>query len=890
MNPQVERGRAQVLAPASALRVTRVAGAIALVAGGVWLVLWSTGVARSLSLAGSITVKTNTSLGLCAAGCAFLLWRPAPVGRRRWGTATLAGLVLLLGLLTVSEYVFRGDFGIDQLLFQEPPGSRATMSPNRMGPPAAISFTLIGAGLLALHARRRRAAVASGAAVCALNLVPAIGFLYGATKFYSLSGVTGIGWSTVLAFLGLGGGLIALAVHEGSLGLLLRNDAGGSLLRRTLPVVVLASVILGLAVSVAEQHGILDGQHSTGTMVVCTVLLLTLLLWRSAARLSVAAEDRERDSLALRESERRFHLAIDGSPILIFSQDAHLRYTWAHNPARPGEDIIGKTDHDLLPKEDADRLTEIKRSVLVSGVRRRDEIVTQARGGGEGQAVAFDLTTEPLRDPEGNVVGIVCVATDITDRKKAEQERERLLGELREGQALLESDLDAMTRLQKLGALFLHEGNLDAVLGEIVEAAMAIASCDAGSIQILDRTTSKLRLIAHRGMPDWWAEYWREVAGEDGACGTAMRRLDRVIVEDVERHPIFAGTPALDVQLRAGVRSVQSIPLISRSGSLLGVFSTHWKRTWSPDERTQRLLDLLARQAADSMERAHAEEALRSANALLVEADRRKDAFLAMLSHELRNPLAPITSCLYVLEQAAPGGTEARNAQEIIERQVRQLTRLVDDLLDVTRIASNKIRIQRDRLDLNGLVGWTVEDHRSLLQAAGVSVRLERAPGPVPIYGDPSRLGQALGNLLNNAAKFTPRGGRVEVTVSSAPNAGMALVRVADSGVGMSPELLATIFHPFVQADASLDRSRGGLGLGLALVKGIVELHGGDVSAYSDGPGRGTEFVIRLPLDPSVQAIEPFGPEKRDRRDAGAPRRMMGVRITGEREQDAAQP
>jgi signal transduction histidine kinase len=245
---------------------------------------------------------------------------------------------------------------------------------------------------------------------------------------------------------------------------------------------------------------------------------------------------------------------------------------------------------------------------------------------------------------------------------------------------------------------------------------------------------------------------------------------------------------------------------------------------------------------------------LRAAQARLLDADRRKNEFLAMLSHELRNPLAPIKNSLYILDRVAPGGDQARRAKGVIERQINQLTHVVDDLLDVTRVARGKMQLQRSRLELNELVRRTLEDHRTLFEGSGLGVELETAP-EVFVDADGNRIAQVLGNLLQNAAKFTQRGGRVKVTVSTDAAARQAMVRVADTGAGMSADVLARIFEPFMQADSTVDRSKGGLGIGLALVKGVVEQHGGSVDARSEGIGRGTEFTVRLPLD-LTQAVE----------------------------------
>jgi PAS domain S-box-containing protein len=256
-----------------------------------------------------------------------------------------------------------------------------------------------------------------------------------------------------------------------------------------------------------------------------------------------------------------------------------------------------------------------------------------------------------------------------------------------------------------------------------------------------------------------------------------------------------------------------------------------------------------ARIAVEQMaaERKRAEEALR-------EADRRKTEFLGVLSHELRNPLAPVKNAIWLLDRAEPGGEQARRARQIIQRQIDHLGRIVDDLLDVTRIARGKIDLQKARVDLAEIVRRTVEDYDALFSARGVELARRLGDTPLWVDADTTRVSQAVGNLLQNAAKFTKDGGRVEVAVTREPP-GTALVRVRDDGPGIAPEILARLFEPFTQADDSLHRSRGGLGLGLSLVKGLLELHGGSVEARSEGQGRGAEFLLRLPLSPEPPSL-----------------------------------
>jgi len=237
-------------------------------------------------------------------------------------------------------------------------------------------------------------------------------------------------------------------------------------------------------------------------------------------------------------------------------------------------------------------------------------------------------------------------------------------------------------------------------------------------------------------------------------------------------------------------------------------------------------------------------------------ADQRKSEFIAVLSHELRNPLAAIRLSLQVLEESAPGTDRATDVRNIIDRQVGQLVHLVDDLLDVTRITQKKIRLQRKRLDLNELVRATIADNRRLLERSGVRVEAHLASGPVHVEADAVRIAQVLTNLLANAVKFTPAGGTATVSIAADAD-GSAVLKVSDNGAGIGPQLLPRLFEPFMQDNRTTARSGGGLGLGLALVKGLVELHGGTVSARSAGEGRGSEFEVRLPLD--VRAVAEAG-------------------------------
>jgi PAS domain S-box-containing protein len=247
----------------------------------------------------------------------------------------------------------------------------------------------------------------------------------------------------------------------------------------------------------------------------------------------------------------------------------------------------------------------------------------------------------------------------------------------------------------------------------------------------------------------------------------------------------------------------------------------------------------------DLSERKDLEEALHQRVAELHEADRRKNEFLAMLGHELRNPLAPILSAVEVLRLTDSEEPRQRWATEVVERQAINMKRLIDDLLDVSRITRGTIVLRKERLEIGEVVERAAESSRALMRERQHELVVSPPPAPAFVEGDPVRIEQILVNLLNNAAKYTDPGGRVEI--SAASRDGQAIIRISDTGTGIPGEMLPRVFEMFMQGDRSLDRSQGGLGLGLTLVRRLVELHGGKVEADSDGPGKGSTFTVRLP-------------------------------------------
>ena len=337
--------------------------------------------------------------------------------------------------------------------------------------------------------------------------------------------------------------------------------------------------------------------------------------------------------------------------------------------------------------------------------------------------------------------------------------------------------------------------------------------------------------------------------GQDGTVLYCNRRFGQMVGSEPTRvaggpfalYLSQVGLPVWQTLLAMGkdARAAGEIELQGLDGDLIPTYATV-----NPIQSPRGTL--LAVVIADLTEQRHYERLIAAERSLRKEAAR-KDDFLAMLGHELRNPLVPIGNAVYLIQKSNHDPNVIEAACAIVERQVAHLARLVDDLLDVSRIARGKVRLKKEAMDLVETIRLVLEDHRSSMADKGLVLEVDLPPGRVLMEGDKARIVQVLSNLLQNAIKFTEAEGRVHVTMIAKPG-GRCQVSVKDSGVGFQPRSSESIFEPFMQAEETTNRSPGGLGLGLALVKGIVEMHGGTVSAHSMGPGQGSEFTIQLPV------------------------------------------
>jgi len=591
----------------------------------------------------------------------------------------------------------------------------------------------------------------------------------------------------------------------------------------------------------------------------------------------------------------------------------------------------------------------------------------------DGREIPIDDSAAPIRQPGGPLFGIVLVFRDFSEHKRIEHT-------LRAGAERAAADVLALKHLHAVGAQCARaDFDFAAGLNAILDAAIAITGADKGHLQLFDDRSGTLTIAAQRGFAEPFVRSFAKMSAAETASGTAMMSGERVIVEDVTQSEIFAGRPALGVLLEADVRAVQSTPLMSSRSKVMGIISTHFSKPHRPADRELGMLDLLARQAADYLERQEAEEALHEKEAELEavinrtpfmltrctrdlryrfvsrtyaqmlgrepgdiagrpiveimgeagletirpyieralngdaveyesqipyagvgipclrvvytpdrdaqgnvigwvasivditdrkqaeadrerllqteqelrrvaeEANRLKDEFLAIMSHELRNPLNVILgySELLVRMEKVAEVPELHRMAEAIKRNAVAQSKLIADLLDLSRLRSGKFELNKATLPILVAVENAIATVKSEADAKGITIDVAASNQALFVEADPVRLEQIIWNLLNNSVKFTPRGGLITVRLEEEGTD--IVLTVSDNGQGIPESFLPHIFEIFRQADAGTSRAQAGMGIGLAVVQQLVELHGGAVTAHSEGANKGATFTIRLP-------------------------------------------
>jgi PAS domain S-box-containing protein len=495
------------------------------------------------------------------------------------------------------------------------------------------------------------------------------------------------------------------------------------------------------------------------------------------------------------------------------------------------KEMIGQSIRRIIPP---DRQSE--EDDLADHIRRGEKVdhFETIRQHKDGSPVAISLTVSPIRDERGLVVGASKIARDIRDRRAAEAERERLL-------ALAEQNARITLTLNDVGAIVASALDRDAVVQAITDAATAVTGAQFGAFfyNVAGNEDDSYTLYTIAGVRrETISNFQMPRNGtivDPAFPGTGIVRSDDITQDPrYGKNPPCYGMPAGHLP----VRSYLAVPVKARSGDIVGgLFFGHAEAgRFTADH--ERLAAGVSSWASVALENARLYLAAHDASRL-------KDEFLATLSHELRTPLNAILGYARMIRSGVLGADKHPRAIDTIERNATALTHIVEDVLDVSRIISGKMRLHIQTVEISDVIRGAVEAVLPGAEAKGVAIDVVWQTHPLRVSGDPGRLQQVVWNLLSNAVKFTSRGGRVQVQLDCADS--QVDVIVSDTGAGIAPEFLPHIFERFRQGDAGTTRERGGLGLGLAIARQLVETHGGSIRGASDGIGKGSTFTVSLP-------------------------------------------
>lgn len=563
---------------------------------------------------------------------------------------------------------------------------------------------------------------------------------------------------------------------------------------------------------------------------------------------SADISERTRAETAFGESEQRFRALMEQAPfsIQVFSPDGRtirVNRAWEHLWGATLEQL---SDYNILNDSQLEQkgvLECIRRgfageSALIPAIHYDPNETLPDRTRHEDPSRWVAAIIYPLKDTSGIIREVVLVHDDVTARKRVEEALHATHREMEERIAERTAELARTNEF------------LQALLENVQDG---IVACDAqGVLTLFNHVTRQLHGLPEAPIPAGeWAERYR-LYHSDGS--TPMTK------EDVPLFRALQGERVHDVEMVIIPDHLQPRTVLTSGQAFFDADGEKLGAVVSMHDITQR------KQAEHALRQAHAElerrvhdrtVELAHANDALLDADRRKDEFLATLAHELRNPLAPIRNALQILSVPRVDAVTAMRSREMIERQVHHLVRLVDDLLDVSRVMRDKIELRKERVELASIIARAVETVQPLVDAQAHQLTIHVPPESLAVDVDPVRMAQVVSNLLTNAAKYTEAEGRLRLSVER--DGGLAVLRVVDNGIGIAPAMLHRIFDLFVQADHTSTKAQGELGIGLTLVKNLVEMHSGTVEVHSEGLGQGSEFIVRLPIAAPIRHEDQTG-------------------------------
>jgi PAS domain S-box-containing protein len=865
-----------------------IAGTITLAIGASWLVAWFLGIAAQWSANGIITVKTNMALGQVLAGAALLLLEPASVGRRRrWVGAAAAALVILIGGLTLSEHLFHSNLGIDQLLATEASGAVATDSPNRIGLYGSVSLALLGAGLFALALRRRSITPYLGLVVCLINLLPAVGFLYGIDELYKLPHAN-IAWPSVVALISLGLGLVLARSDGGPAALLLHEDIGGILLRRLLPAMLLVPLVLGFLRIQGERHGLYDTATGTGMLVIAMAVLFSFFLWPTAARLSRLAAEQDAARQAVLKSKDLLNTFILEAPVSIAMFNRNMCYLqasnrWLQETGVADQDVSGKSHYEIFPNL-PEQWTEMHRRGLAGESLKAEDDWTAA----DGQTHSIRWEIHPWGDSGTDTGGIIISFEDVTERKRTRQRIAHLASfpELNQS-PIFEADWEGQITyanpaarrlfptLEETGAKHpllkewssvagaLSAGTKPVIVREVDSDGLvlleSIHSPQSGILRayLVDITERKRAEQALRTSEERWVTTLRSI-GDAVISTCAQGKI--IFMNDVAQ--TLTGWPLPEaegkdlsvvfniIQENTRVKPEDPVSKVIRLGNVVGL-ANHTalisrdgteipvEDSGAPIRNREGQIEGVVLVFHDVSEQRKVEKALRDSERLAT-----TGRLAATLAHEIHNPLEAVVNLLFLIDSGTQEKATRRFAS-MASQELERIAQMTQQMLTFHRESATPIAVQ-----IKEVLGNVLALYERKIQSAAIQVETEiRFEGT--ILAQPGELRQVFANLVGNAIEAVASDhGKLALRAYASRDwrrgrPGLRVV-VADNGRGIPAEIREKIFDPFFTT-----KGESGTGLGLWITAGIVNKYGGTLRLRSTTrAGRsGTCFSLFFPTD-----------------------------------------
>ena len=787
-----------------------------------------------------VTMKANTAICLMLVAISILLIHDPSTVKRRI-SQVCAAIVAAVGLLTLSQHLFGWDLGIDQLLFTESTSEAGLSFAGRMGVAASLNFSLLGIALGLIDARSKRWFRLSNIAVllvAAITLLVFLYYFYGVDRHEPVGIYFTIALHTAVAFFSICAAILIARPERGIVTALLGNSPGAVIARRMWPVLLIV-VLLGWIRVNARNEGWFSPGFATAAFVLAILLLLAGLIWWTAVSLNRTDRERRLANIALRHSESRLMALLEQLPVGIGLTDREGRFLISNAPLN---NFVG----DRVPSSDPAATTRwrgwdedgrpLDRSEWPAARALRGESVSPGmeflHTTDDGKQIWTRILSVPFRDQADEIAGVIVVVENIDEQRRAEHR------------------LDVLVRVSDLIRTLQDPYELSYAVASTVGMHLNVRRC-----LFNDTDVERDLEIVHRDYCDGAESVAgvHRISEYSSVTTDEMKRGNTVVNVDSKIDPRTAADYERSYAPN-GERAYVAVPLMREGRWVASLWASVDKpREWSKEEVS--LLQTVAERTWTAIEKLRAEaereqllQREQEARDAAEKANQLKDEFLATLSHELRNPLNVILGYSELLLRMPEIERSARLTQmgEALRRNAQSQSQLINDLLDLSRLQRGKISLNHEAVSLKAIIDNAVETVRADAAAKGIEIRLAGSDHLLLVEGDRLRLQQIAWNVLNNAVKFTPHGGSIDIRLNS--DNGNAVLAIADTGQGIDPVFLPHVFEMFRQADSSNSRRHGGLGIGLALVRQLVQLHGGTIEAESEGANKGSCFTVRLPL------------------------------------------